>query len=691
MFTDTSRLDFHGSQFTNVLGDMNVTYNREEPSAVREPPTRPLVHLNPPERLYSDSESYCNQLLRHGRGFPLYIPAPRGNLPAEYGYRGVSIGDVGRVTPEGIFDFFFNIYLPADHPINDNDVPENFSPLALYDSKNVLPIEYLPGQHVSTSAVLKVDLELSEGRGDSGEFVFDCLGPRGAVLALPLGSHIERLDNFGDMLQYTRQNAENWYKYVNGARGRQLSNGSLYLITGWEKARAWGIAAFQEIPQTRYPFRISFGSAFVNSGQKYYRWNTSGPTRTKSSGPVPMDQTPLNETVFIHGFSISLGTSIWSRLFGTVEVAPIVDAQLGRSSKEYIPYGAQGFSNSSWGFDSFWGSGGAGLHDSGVTLSDISPAQNLFHPSQVMNTYLLGMFPDATVVMTHDDDWREILRGGHIPSGSSDWDALQLLQRACQGLNAVLEENGLAMFSRSTSRNSPRYSGPPEVLLRDPWRHVQDIGPANVSSPSRWMISHSQTSRKVSATSRPLIARSRRAGATRTRRTYEDHNNFLASSPYLQPGLARYRSKPQPRDLADESEFLFGAGGAGINYDPWMAPNDPTFTTPQPDWWDDLVMASPDLPAFDDAGTSDDPYLPPNPFVSPEPSERDIVALGGGDDALALDQYSLVLPAYLESLQPLDEDAASLAGPVSQDSPPTPAVPHPEKDEDQAPPEEESN
>ncbi|KAJ7620421.1 hypothetical protein FB45DRAFT_150649 [Roridomyces roridus] len=393
MFTNTSRLHFHGSQFTNVLGDMNVTYNREEPSAVREPPPQPIAHLTTPERLYSDSESYCSQLLRRGRGFPLYIPAPRGNLPPEYGYRGVSIGDVGRVTPEGVFDFLFNIYLPADHPINDNDVPENLSPLAPYDSKNVLPIEYLAGQHVSTSAVHKVDLGLSDD-GDSGAFVFDCLGPQGAVLALPLGSRIERLDRFGDMLQYTRQNAESWYRYVNGARGCQLSNGSLYLITGWEKARAWGMSTFQEIPPTRYPFRISFEPTFINSAsgsQKSYRWTTSGATQTKSSGPVAMDQTPLNQTVFIHGFSISLGTSIWSRLFGTVEVAPIVDAQLGRSTKEYIPYGTQGFSKSWGGFGSFWGSGGAGGHDSGVALSDISPTQALFHPSQIMNAYLLRM------------------------------------------------------------------------------------------------------------------------------------------------------------------------------------------------------------------------------------------------------------------------------------------------------------
>ncbi|KAJ7649648.1 hypothetical protein FB45DRAFT_708675, partial [Roridomyces roridus] len=98
------------------------------------------------------SQCYCNQLLLQGRGFPLYVPAPRGNLPEEYQRKGVSIGDVGRVTPEGVFHFFFNIYLPASHPINDNDVPDNFTPLTKYDSKSVVPMDYPPEEFVSTPA-----------------------------------------------------------------------------------------------------------------------------------------------------------------------------------------------------------------------------------------------------------------------------------------------------------------------------------------------------------------------------------------------------------------------------------------------------------------------------------------------------------------------------------------------------------
>ncbi|KAJ7639556.1 hypothetical protein FB45DRAFT_1024282 [Roridomyces roridus] len=756
MFTNTSGLDFHGSQFTNILGDMNATYSREEPPPVGP---RPILPPSTQDCFYSDSASYCNQLLRRGRGFPLYIPAPRGNLPPEYGARGVSIGDVGRVTPEGVFDFFFNIYLPADHPINANDVPAFFCSVAAY---------------VSTSAVHKLDLGLSEGYVVVHS-IGACLIVPGAVLALPLGSRIERLDTFGDMLQYTRQNAENWYKYVNGARGRQLSNGSLYLITGWEKARAWGIAAFQEIPSTRYPFRISFGPTLVNSSfgsQKSYRWTRSCATRTKSSGPVSMDETPLNQTVFIHGFSISLGTSIWARLFGTVEVVPIVDAQLGRSSNDYIPFGAQGYSNT-WSFGSFWGSGGAGGRDYGVTLSDIAPTQALFHPSQVMNAYLLHMFPDAAVVMTHDDDWRDILRSGHIPSDASDWDALQLLQRACRGMNAgsfnlvafTASANALPFVPSSATRSlKPEF---PLSGFRAPQATAGLSFPRNrqmlgarilqsyeeeeaevneeeeedmelvLSTQSGSTLQGSQISRDTHG--RPSNSHSS-VGDTHSQRRNTGPNpaRFTISFPLRQtkpqhvmagpakrtaslssisrnPDLPMVRSRrrisaqarqlptlppplsalPMPPNAAatpidEQASFtpgqasgsdpsvddpqrptghspahfafppprsrhransLFGPVGAGINNEPWMAPN----AAPQQDWRDGLAMASRAVEApsgIIDDGVHD-PDLAPNPFLAP------------GDNLSLINDASSLLPASLS------------------DSSLVPAVPRSVKDKDQ--------
>ncbi|KAJ7649647.1 hypothetical protein FB45DRAFT_706398, partial [Roridomyces roridus] len=125
---------------------------------------------------------------------------------------------------------------------------------------------------------------------------------------------------------YARANAESWYQHSNGTRGRRLSNGSLYLITGREKARAWGMASFQNAA-ARSPFRLAFQPVSDGHTSAYkYRWTASGPARTKTSGQIPAEDEALNQTVFIHGFSISLGTGIWGKLFKGVEISQIVDS-----------------------------------------------------------------------------------------------------------------------------------------------------------------------------------------------------------------------------------------------------------------------------------------------------------------------------------------------------------------------------
>ncbi|KAJ6500265.1 hypothetical protein DFH09DRAFT_945021, partial [Mycena vulgaris] len=345
-----------------------------------------------PGDAYSDSGSYCSQLLRRGRGFPLYVPGPQRNLPREYQRQGVTIGDVGRVTPEGIFDFFFNIYLDRDDPINVENVPEDFYPLKRYVPRDVIYLDFESGSHVSTPSVQKQDLESSSTYVDRGcsdtclpassgsefsgvDFMFNCNAPQGAVLALPHGSQLEKLENMEHMRRYAAKNAESWYKYVNGDRGRGLANGALYLVTGFEKSQSWGMAVFQEVT-AQTAFRLSLNTSLSDR----YRWRASGPATTKTSRSLPIIDDPVNQTLFIHGLSISLGNGVWGRLFTGVEVRQIVDSELGRSSNEFVPYASQGFLFS-WSLGFFGGSGTQGgkrcagpeEDPDGVMVSDFPP------------------------------------------------------------------------------------------------------------------------------------------------------------------------------------------------------------------------------------------------------------------------------------------------------------------------------
>jgi hypothetical protein len=90
----------------------------------------------------------------------LYVPGPQINLPENYRRKGVAIGDVGTITPDGDFDFFFNIYLPADDPINEN-IPEDFVPLSHYKSVDVHHRHFEPGDYVASRSIQEINGDFS--------------------------------------------------------------------------------------------------------------------------------------------------------------------------------------------------------------------------------------------------------------------------------------------------------------------------------------------------------------------------------------------------------------------------------------------------------------------------------------------------------------------------------------------------
>ncbi|KAF7332676.1 Pleiotropic drug resistance ABC transporter protein [Mycena kentingensis (nom. inval.)] len=401
IFPHASDFTIQGGSFTNVRGGMHIHNYPARPDGAQGSTPAQIGA----ERAYSESQLYTKTLIGFGRGYPLLMPTPRKNLPPEYRRHGVSIGDVGRVSPRGDFDFFFNVYLPANHPINLDSVPEGFSPLAPYGTRDFVESELKRGSLASAS----VQTECPDSNAMDVELQFHCRGPNGAFLALPRGSTLRTLENVETLRRYAATNAESWYRYVNEIRGRRLVNGGLYLITSWEKAPTGGMATFQNVAPDR-DIGVALVPLVKPDGSVEYAFSRGDPIRAHT---FATSDGVLNNAVFLNGFSISLGLGIIKRLLGN----RVMFSQIGDKPglEEYIPFSdSEGsFLSLSVGVLAGYGAvaaGHAAFKATETKLSDIAQTPEVLHPSRKINAHLVCAMPDASVVITHDNDWADTLR-----------------------------------------------------------------------------------------------------------------------------------------------------------------------------------------------------------------------------------------------------------------------------------------
>jgi hypothetical protein len=101
-----------------------------------------------------DSEIYAQKLLPKGHGYPMWTPQPLLDLPDAYKAQGIAIGDVGRITASGAFDYLFNICQPANASVNEEGmIPDNFEQVELTPrdlaDENFRP----PGSDISSTSI----------------------------------------------------------------------------------------------------------------------------------------------------------------------------------------------------------------------------------------------------------------------------------------------------------------------------------------------------------------------------------------------------------------------------------------------------------------------------------------------------------------------------------------------------------
>ncbi|KAL0569231.1 SCF ubiquitin ligase complex subunit cdc4 [Marasmius crinis-equi] len=403
--------------------------------------------------LDSESQIYASALCTLGHGYPLWIPEPNNALSAQYQESGVRIGDVGVLTDDGGFNFVFNVCSPADDPVNQFGLPPGFQPLH-WDSgsRREISKRFRPGAPILSRGARTWDIAVEASAspplvlcsiiyfskliettsgfplGGGGGIKIKFSEGKGAVVMPPNGA--DRVDclDLAVFREYAQKYAVSWYEFINGTLGREVDNGAIYFITGFDNTDCWENAVVNDQFREQSCELMFTTNGLI--GDARLRLSTSSMRVSVSSRCSPEDNRKQNQTLFIRGFRIAIRRKI--KFLGNVKVE--VRSTKHLSPDDFVRKGGKppfGQSHSSTSSDfsntnsSLFGStAGNRSHtpetpssDTDDTSSSSSVESNtpqFYHPLNAINDYILRSEDSIEVAITHDSDWISLLRDEDI-------------------------------------------------------------------------------------------------------------------------------------------------------------------------------------------------------------------------------------------------------------------------------------
>ncbi|KIK49990.1 hypothetical protein GYMLUDRAFT_266261 [Collybiopsis luxurians FD-317 M1] len=358
--------------FSNVADDTST-----DSATATEAPVAVPTRLSP-------MEVYTRELLVHGRGYPLWQPKPAENMPEAYRKEGVRIGDVGFLDESGGFFFLFNVCLPADDPVNVRRVPREFEPIPGLDHHKTACKEYPPNWSVAcgSEALHHVQgcMSAMEATCASG-LSFTSSASQGAVLIMPEGGRKEDHEQHQKFAQYAVEYAHAWYQHVEDL-GLGISNGSMYLVTGCDKTRAWGVASFTNVhPES--PVFLDFRPLSTAENQRQIYRFTRSDSATSASGADNIFNAQSG-CVFLRGFRIAIQK---------------------RSSRRTLKTICKSFMRAANISPGQWKS-----KKNNHFKNNFSTSSQVYHPSDAINRWILNNYPWVDVAITHDNDWVAVIQ-----------------------------------------------------------------------------------------------------------------------------------------------------------------------------------------------------------------------------------------------------------------------------------------
>ncbi|SJL08973.1 uncharacterized protein ARMOST_12349 [Armillaria ostoyae] len=328
---------------------------------------------------------YPSLMLTQGHGYPLWYPRPPSNFPPDYVRRGTQIGDLGYLDAGGGFIYLFNVYKDAEDPVNLKRVPPGFVPL-----KSAPGVREELGFH-EKNLVIAIFKSMSSST-------------RGVVLVLPDGADRYDSENPGLLGEYAAANAHSWYQHLNG-QGREIYNGTLYLVTGCDKSRSW---ATQCYVQTSTPSKFTLSGVFRPREELLRTSTGTGRSHKRDMTPGAM----ANQTIFLRGYSISVRTRPALRVLGIKKDTTIMRIlALLRTVRDEIPYRNRS-------------------NPETQQFPEVGPAVSV-------NNYILDSYYGATVALTHDHYMGMINK-------------VQNPMKAVELMDDFISDDGLVFIARSS-------------------------------------------------------------------------------------------------------------------------------------------------------------------------------------------------------------------------------------------------
>ena len=149
-------------------------------------------------------------------------------------------------------------------------------------------------------------------------YLFETSASEGAILVIPNGAITVDLLSHQDIKAYVAKHAKLWYEFVTRVRQREVENGEIRLVMGFDKASTWGIATFGNGVEEQVRLQFERSADLDNTQNYLWSYASSG---TGRAGPYEEELQDLrsptgtselrNQCMFVRTMNFSLSGKIW--------------------------------------------------------------------------------------------------------------------------------------------------------------------------------------------------------------------------------------------------------------------------------------------------------------------------------------------------------------------------------------------